>query len=243
MIREYVVIDLEMTGICPKKDEILEIGAVKITEGRREQIFQCLVRPTVPIPARVTELTGITEEMADQGKNVDDAMREFLVFSQDLPLVGHQLMCDYGFLKRWAVNHRVPMERKGLDTLKLARKFLPKEQKKSLPELCRYYGIAQRSHRALPDARATEQILRNLADAFEADHEASFVPKELRCNMKRETPATLGQIEQLGRYIRAYGLEEEFREKNWKQFTRSEASRAVDRIIFRFGKLKREREE
>lgn len=242
MIQDYVAVDLEMTGINQKRDQILEIGAVKVLGGETIAEFQRLVAVTVPIPPAVTQLTGITDEMAARGEEIDVVMKAFLEFAGELPLVGHQLMCDYGFLKQWAVDHRVSFERCGVDTLKLARKFLPKDQKKSLPELCSVYGICGKSHRALFDAKAANEVLRKLAEEFEEQNPQAFVPTELLCSIKRRTPATKRQMEQLRRYIGAYGLEEEFAGKNWEQFSRSEASRAVDQIIFRFGKLERKRE-
>lgn len=242
MIQDYVALDLEMTGINPKRDEILEIGAVKVLGGRIAADFQKLVAVTVKIPPKVTQLTGITDEMAAEGEKIDDAMNAFLAFAEDFPLVGHQLLCDYGFLKQWAIDHRVAFERRGLDTLKLARKFLPREQKKSLPELCAAYGICGQSHRALFDAKAAKEVLRKLSSEFEEQDPQAFEPSELSYSAKRKTPATKRQIEQLRRYIRAYGLESEFLGQNWEQLSRSEASRAVDEIIFRFGKLERKRE-
>ena len=105
MITDYVAVDLEMTGVDPRRDQILEIGAVKCRAGRPPETFARLIRPSVPIPEPVVRLTGITEEMAAGGADADRAMEEFFRFAEELPLVGHQLMCDYSFLKQWAVDH------------------------------------------------------------------------------------------------------------------------------------------
>ena len=237
MITDYVAVDLEMTGVDPRKDQILEIGAVKCRAGRPLETFARLIRPSVPIPEPVARLTGITEEMAAGGADADRAMEEFFRFAEELPLVGHQLMCDYSFLKQWAVDHRRPFERQGLDTLKLARKFLPKDQKKNLEELKALYGIREESHRALPDARAAADLLGKLAENFEETDPGAFVPKTLQCRVRRQTPATAKQKEQLRRYLEHFGLSEAEVVPDWERLTRSEASRKVDRIISRYGRL------
>ena len=136
MINEYVVLDLEMTGLSAKTDHIIEIGAVKIKNNTIVDTMECLVNPRCKIPTRVTELTGITDDMVRLGRDKDEAILELLEFIDGYILVGQNINFDYSFLKQWAVNHKRPLEAMACDTLKLARVLLPAEQPKKLESQC-----------------------------------------------------------------------------------------------------------
>ena len=151
MLKDYVVVDLEMTGLKAKTDRILEIGSVKVTDGMETAVFHCMVNPHMEIPPEITDLTGITNEMAAQGLEAAEAVREFAAFSRSLPLIGHNILFDYSFLKQAAVNHGIPFEKECLDTLKLARKYLPEAEKKTLDYLCGLLGIRQEEVMAFGD--------------------------------------------------------------------------------------------
>lgn len=111
---------------------------------------------------KVTELTGITEAMVQGGMEKEEAMRQFFEFIGEDIIVGQNVIFDYGFLKQWAVNHNMPLERNAVDTLKLARKFLPKEQKKDLESLCACFGVKrENAHRAFDDAYETWRFTRH----------------------------------------------------------------------------------
>ena len=145
MINEYVVLDLEMTGLSAKNDQIIEIGAVKIKNNRVVDSMEILVNPNCKIPSRVVELTGITDEMVKSGADKDEAIAALLEFIEGQILVGQNINFDYSFLKQWAVNHKRPLEARACDTLKIARVLLPAEQPKKLESLCEYFGIKRKS--------------------------------------------------------------------------------------------------
>ena len=152
-MQDYVVIDLEMTGLNVKTDHILEVGAVKVRNHHAVDQFGAILRQNIKIPEKVTELTGITETMVQEGAEKENAMKQFFEFIGDDIIVGQNVIFDYSFLKQWAVNHNMPLERNAVDTLKLARKFLPREQKKDLESLCAYFGVKrENAHRAFHDA-------------------------------------------------------------------------------------------
>lgn len=179
-MQDYVVIDLEMTGLNAKTDHILEVGAVRVRNHQAVDKFGAILCQNVKIPEKVTELTGITEAMVQGGMKKEEAMRQFFEFIGEDIIVGQNVIFDYGFLKQWAVNHNMPLERSAVDTLKLARKFLPKEQKKDLESLCACFGVKrENAHRAFDDAYETWQVYEALRERYEEESAGDFMPKPL----------------------------------------------------------------
>ena len=236
MINEYVVLDLEMTGLSAKTDQIIEIGAVKIRDNQVIETMECLVNPNCKIPTRVVELTGITDEMVQSGLEKDEAVEKLLDFIDGYVLVGQNINFDYSFLKQWAVNHKRPLEVKACDTLKLARVLLPAEQPKKLESLCQYFGIERaREHRALDDALETWQIfekLKLLGKMLE-NADTYFEPKPLTYRAKKQSPATTRQVQRLKEYREKHQIADEI---NWENLTKSEASRIMDKYILVHGR-------
>ena len=236
MINEYVVLDLEMTGLSAKNDQIIEIGAVKIKDNQIVGTMDCLVNPKCKIPTRVVELTGITDEMVQSGLDRDEAVEKLLAFIDGQVLVGQNINFDYSFLKQWAVNHKRPLEAKACDTLKLARVLLPSEQSKKLESLCEYFGIERaREHRALDDAVETWQIFEKLKELGKELENADtyFRPVPLSYRAKKQSPATPRQVQRLKEYREKHQIADEI---NWENLTKSEASRIMDKYILVHGR-------
>ena len=120
-VNNYTVIDLEMTGLHPKSDKVIEIGAIKVKNGKIIDTYAMMVNPMMVIPQRIIELTGITNEEVSRGEDMDVAMAGLLKFIDGEELVGQNITFDYSFIKQWAINKRIPLEVKAYDTLKLAR--------------------------------------------------------------------------------------------------------------------------
>lgn len=240
MIADYVVIDLEMTGLNVKTDRILEVGAARVRNHTVTDTFSALINPKQPLSEKVAELTGITNEMAEQGEDMDTVLRAFFTFLGEDILVGQNIIFDYSFLKQWAVNHRCPFEKKAVDTLKLARKFLPKEQKKDLESLCQFFAIERNNaHRALADVLETQQVFELLQENYGKEAEDAFQPVPLQYKVKRQTPATVQQLRYLQEFAKYHNIAlPELKEG----MTRSEASRLTDRLIEKYGKMIREKE-
>ncbi len=237
MLNEYVAVDLEMTGLRARTDRILEIGAVKVKQGNITDSFQKLVNPQMKLPEEIVSLTGITDQMAAQGCETGDAVREFLSFSGELPLAGHNIIFDYSFLKQYAVNHGILLEKEGIDTLKLARKFLPQAEKKTLDYLCSFLQIRRsETHRALEDARAAAELLEYLKKQFGEKEPQAFLPKRLQYRAKKQQPATKQQKERLQELVEYYKIS---LNRELESLSRSEASRITDQIYFRYGKIPR----
>ena len=107
----YVAIDLETTGIGAKRERITEIGMVKVENGAVTDTYHTLVNPGRPIPEHITELTGIDDDMVKDAPMIQDVIGEVIAFCGTLPVLGHQIMFDYGFLVQAAVNGKLRFER------------------------------------------------------------------------------------------------------------------------------------
>lgn len=235
-IKDYTVVDLEMTGLAVKLDRIIEIGAVRVRGGEVEDTYAMLVDPGIPIPQRVTELTGITDEMAAKGEDMDEAVQGLVDFIGDDVLVGQNIGFDYSFIKQWAVNHKLSLSMSAYDTLKLARRYLPADMPKKLESLCRYFDIKrENAHRALDDAVETMQVFEKLQDIAIEKNDKDFKPQELVYKAKKQTPATANQIERLREFREKFDIREPI---YWDTLTRSQASRIQDEYISRYGRLK-----
>jgi DNA polymerase III subunit epsilon len=162
-----VVVDVETTGWLEEGGEITEIGAVRLTGGGGQVTgeFSSLVRPRGPIPADITTLTGITDEMVSHAPQPAAALRAFLAFAADSVLVAHNAPFDLAFLTAACASCQItwpPMA--VLDTAVLARLLL----RDDVPD-CRLGTLASYftakttpCHRALADAKATADVLTGL---------------------------------------------------------------------------------
>ena len=234
MLKEYVSVDLEMSGLNPREDRIIEIGAVKVKNGEIADTFFRLVNPHRKLDAEISKLTGLTDEMLKDGAEDWDAVRDFMAFASDLPLVGHHIVSDVSFLKTCAVNHKAVFSNFVVDTLGVARKLLPSEQKKNLKALCDYAGIETSDvHRAVKDAECTHLLLQWMLHHPEAKEEW-FVPRPLNYKVKKQSPVTKNQIRQLRELLEYHHIEMEI---EIGSLTKNEASRKIDKIIFSYGRI------
>ena len=157
--QEFVVFDLETTGLSRFTDKITEIGAVRIKDGEITETFNELVNPEKLIPEKVTELTGITNEMVMDKAKIDQALPRFLDFAKDAILVGQNSDFDIGFVRENAHNLGIEFKPIYMDTLPMARCLFEDMSRFSLDKIARRLNIpAFNHHRASDDARATGQI-------------------------------------------------------------------------------------
>lgn len=236
-MKDYIVVDLETTGLAPKTDRILEVGAWRVTDGKFIEKFHRMVDPCMKIPERITELTGITDAMVEGQEKAETMIREFVDFSGELPLVGHNLMFDYAFLKHAAVNQRIPFERTGADTLKISRKVLAELPGRKLCELCAYFHIPQqRAHRADEDAYVTALVFEQLKKQFGIENPELFVPVQLQYKAKKQAPITNAQKGYLNDLLKYHTIKCDMQIDS---LTKSEASRLIDGIILQYGRITR----
>lgn len=229
MLRSYIAFDLETTGLDPQENEIIEIGALKVRDGKVAERFMEFIHPVSPISAAITNLTGITNEMVSSARPRKAVLADFVDFCEDDVLIGHNVSFDYSFMKAGAALDNIPFEKMGIDTLKIARKVHKDFESKSLGRLCAYYHIENKSaHRAYHDALATAKLYQTLAHYFEADDPKLFKPMQLTYKIKKPQPATPKQLAFLESLLRKKGVTLEW---DPETISRSEASRLIDGLL------------
>ena len=155
----YVVFDLETTGFSPVKDKIIEIGAVKVEEGKITDKFSTFVNPKVPIPFEITRLTSITDEMVMNAPTIEEVLPEFLEFIDGAALVAHNAGFDVGFIEQNCRYQDIQPDFTSVDTVALARILLPTLSKYKLNIVAKALNISlENHHRAVDDAGATAEI-------------------------------------------------------------------------------------
>ncbi|HVH65055.1 MAG TPA: helicase C-terminal domain-containing protein [Candidatus Acidoferrum sp.] len=157
--RTFVALDLETTGLSPRIDRMIEVGAVRFRGDEVLATFQSLVRPEVGIPRAVQELTGIRDADVVAAPPPEDVLAELINFVGDSAVVAHSGNFDISFLVEGETEPRYEL----FDTLDLARIMLPTAPSHSLPHLSRQLGLSHpHPHRALSDADAARQLFRYL---------------------------------------------------------------------------------
>lgn len=171
-ISDYVVFDLETTGISPNRDEVIEISAVKIVSGQVVDEFNTLVNPGRPIPRSASAVNGITDDMVAAAPLFCDVLRDFFAFIEDYVLVGHNIHgFDMKFLYRDARKYygMVPGN-DYVDTLLLARRRLSQLSRHRLVDLAEHFHIsAAGAHRALNDCHMNYQVYECMAKETEGN--------------------------------------------------------------------------
>jgi DNA polymerase-3 subunit alpha (Gram-positive type) len=168
---EFIVFDLETTGLNPSQHEIIEIGAVKFKAGEKIDEFKSFINPGVRIPAKITEITGINNRMVKDAPGLKKVIDQFVDFAGAGVLVAHNADFDYGFIRTALEN--LEMEKDDytvLDTLGLSRAVVKDSKNHKLNTLAKYFGVdLENHHRALDDAAATAEVLANLLEIIKAD--------------------------------------------------------------------------
>lgn len=165
-VPDYVVFDLETTGISPNRDEVIEISAVRVMSGQVVDEFNTLVNPKRAIPRGASAVNGITDDMVAEAPPFCDALRDFLDFAGDFVLVGHNIQAfDMKFLYRDSRKYygMIPCN-DYVDTLLMARRLLPRLKRHRLVDLAEHFHIsAKGAHRALNDCRMNQKVFERMA--------------------------------------------------------------------------------
>ena len=160
---EYIVFDIETTGLDSKFDEIIEIGAIKVKDGNVIDEFNSLIKPRQKISKFITDLTGITNEMVAKAPSIEEVLPKFLNYVESYILVGHNVNFDINFVYDWTlVLGLSPLRNDFIDTMRLGRRLLSKLTHHRLCDLANYFGInTNGSHRALNDVYITNEVYDN----------------------------------------------------------------------------------
>ena len=177
---EYIIIDIETTGLDPKFDSIIEVSAIRVSDSKEVGSFSELIKPDTYyiaddeyeddylningekgyyIDSFISELTGITNEMLFESRNTEDVLRDFFDFVGDCHLIGHNVNFDINFLYDARLKYfNNPFENDFTDTMRIARKILPELKHHRLGDLAKYYNVDYSgAHRSLEDCYITEQ--------------------------------------------------------------------------------------
>ena len=161
--KTFCVFDLETTGFAPENDRIIEIGAVRIVDGKFVDTFNTYIDPKRPIPERIIEITGIKDSDVIGKPTIEEVMPDFYKYSAGTILVGQNVQFDYGFISVNGAKQNIYFENEMMDTIVLAKKYVPTLRKYNLAKLTKHFNVENISaHRGIYDAIATAEVFLKL---------------------------------------------------------------------------------
>ena len=174
---DFICFDLETTGLSAKKDRITEIGAVRVRGGRVTERFDTFVNPERPIPAKITQLTGITDEMVADAPNEAEAVKAFYDFcGEETVLVAHNAGFDTGFLRASGERTGLKLSYPYIDTVPMCRSLLKDIKDCKLDTVAKYLKLSPfNHHRAADDAAVLGEIFTNLIRRLKEDQGVATV--------------------------------------------------------------------
>lgn len=174
-----VVVDVETTGLDPKADQIIEIGAIKIMGFEPVDQFNSLIASSIPLTDDIIRITGITPKMLEGQPAMNGVLKNFLKFIEGSILVAHNAEFDISMIKAACSRIGIDLEWPIICTLKLAREFLPELENKKLDTLARHYNLKfEERHRAIGDIKVTCDVFRQILfhEAEDLRHWQHFKP-------------------------------------------------------------------
>ncbi|MBO5141627.1 MAG: 3'-5' exonuclease [Clostridia bacterium] len=164
LVNDYVLVDIETTGLSPQKDDIIEIGAIKVKDNKIVDTYSSLINIGRKVPSYITNLTGITTDMLESdGKNVCDVLQEFVNFTGDNIIVGHNVNFDINFIYDKCEKYLdKPLSNDFIDTMKIAKRLVDTPNYK-LGTLADHFNVDYNgAHRGLKDVEITYEVYNNL---------------------------------------------------------------------------------
>lgn len=159
MVDDYVVFDLETTGLEPLTSKIIEIGALKYKNNELVGEFSVLINPECEIPPVITEITGIDQKLIEKEKTIKEVLPEFIEFIGDNTLIAHNSSFDLSFIEENIKRLNLPMiKNKNIDTLELAKIYIPKAYNHKLSTLKNFFHLEYGSHRSVDDCKTTNYV-------------------------------------------------------------------------------------
>ena len=167
----FICFDIETTGLSPIRDKITEIGAVKVVNGEITDTFSTFANPEIPIPAKITQLTGITDDMVKNAPSQREAVKAFLEFAGENVLVAHNAPFDTSFIRRACENMGEEYRCTSIDTVAIARAILPDIKNVKLDTVANYLRLGEfNHHRATDDATILAKIFISLCTRLKDDY-------------------------------------------------------------------------
>ena len=167
----FICFDIETTGFSANRDKITEIGAVKVVNGQITDTFSTFANPGMPIPAKITELTGITDAMVKDAPSQSEAVSAFLEFAGDNVLVAHNAPFDTSFIRKACENMNREYNYTSIDTVAISRAILTDIKNCKLDTVAKYLRLGDfNHHRATDDAEMLARIFINLCTRLKDDY-------------------------------------------------------------------------
>ena len=183
---EFVVFDIETTGLSAMTCKITEIGAVLVRNGEVLKVFSTFVNPDGHIPEEITELTGITDDMVSDAPSQGDAVKAFIEFVGKRTVVAHNANFDMGFIRRAAENAGIHFDPPYLDTLSMSRFLNPELKNHKLDTLVDFYRLGDfNHHRACDDAEVTAKIFCKMTEKLAG--ESIYTVRQMSESMAEKT--------------------------------------------------------
>ena len=183
---EFVVFDIETTGLSAMTCKITEIGAVLVQKGEVLKVFSTFVNPEGHIPEEITELTGITDDMVSDAPSQGDAVKAFIEFVGKRTVVAHNANFDMGFIRRAAENAGIHFDPPYLDTLSMSRFLNPELKNHKLDTLVDFYRLGDfNHHRACDDAEVTAKIFCKMTEKLAG--ESIYTVRQMSESMAEKT--------------------------------------------------------
>ena len=165
LMGKYVVFDIETTGFSALSDKIIEIGAVKVENGKITGRFSEFVNPQIPIPFRIEKLTSINDSMVAGAETIETLLPRFVEFCEDAVMVAHNAEFDMSFIEKNCKDLGIATDFTSVDTVGMARFLLPQLNRFKLDTVAKAVGVSlDHHHRAVDDAECTAQIFQKFIE-------------------------------------------------------------------------------
>jgi len=188
----YAVVDVETTGLSPKRNKIIEIAIILFDGNQITEEFHTLLNPERPIPRNITRITGITNEMVEHKPKFWEVAKKIVELTDGKIFVAHNVTFDYNFVRHEFLELGYNFVREKLCTVKFSRKLIPGKNFYSLENVCKDEGIVQNNkHRAYGDTLATKGLLAHLLQIEETNKDTNKEQPQLTSKIS-ELPAQTG---------------------------------------------------
>ena len=163
-VDDYVLVDIETTGLSPVSDEIIEIGAIKVVDNKIIDTYNELIRINRKLSNFIVNLTGITDEMLKKGKMPEEVLKGFVDFTGNNVIIGHNVNFDLGFLSNKCKKYLdYDLNNDYIDTMYMARKLVPNSINYKLGTLANLFNVSyEGAHRGLKDVEITYKVYNSL---------------------------------------------------------------------------------